>query len=103
VGFFRSDLIYFLKIPYYLKPSSILQATMSLSVEKGDGIGNDSCNTPKIWESICQGVSVLAIGSQEVSVLATRPSRGDGQGMNCLLLGLYVWPLDEADWGEVWV
>jgi len=36
-----------------------------------------------------------------VSVLATRPSCGDEQGMNYLLLGLYVWPLVGADWGEV--
>jgi len=40
---------------------------------------------------------------QDVSVLATRPSCGDGQGMTYFLLGLYVWPLVGADWGEIWV
>jgi len=39
---------------------------------------------------------------QAVSVFATRPYCGDGQGMNYLLLGLYVWPLVGVDWGEVW-
>jgi len=31
VGFFRSDLVCFLKIPYSLKPSSVLQAVISPS------------------------------------------------------------------------
>jgi len=30
---------------------------------------------------------------QVVSVVVTRPNYGDRQGMNYLLLGLYVWPL----------
>ena len=34
---------------------------------------------------------------QAVSVLATGPSCGDRQGMNYILLGLYVWPLVGAD------
>jgi len=34
---------------------------------------------------------------QATSVLAMRPICGDGQRMNYLLLGLYVWPLVGAD------
>ena len=32
-------------------------------MEKGDGIGGDAWSTPNIWESVCQEVSVLAMGS----------------------------------------
>ena len=107
VEFFRSDLVYFLKTPYYLKPSSVLQAAMSPS--------------SFIWwrkemEWAVIPASLLIFGSlfvkefqflrwacQAVSVLATRPSCGDRQGMNYLLLHLYVWPLVGAYWGEVWI
>jgi len=37
-----------------------------------------------------------------VSVFAMRPRRGDGQGINYLLPGMYVWPLVGADRGEVY-
>jgi len=43
----------------------------------------------------------LRCARQATSVLATRPGCVDGQGMNYLLLGLYVWPLVGTDWGEV--
>jgi len=39
-------------------------------------MGGDAYCTPNIWESVCQGVSVLA----------TRPRCGDGQGMTYLRL-----------------
>ena len=68
-----------------------------------DGMGSDTYCTPNAQESICQGVLVLVMARQEVLVLAMRPSYRDGHGMTYLLLGLYVWPLVGADWGEVWV
>jgi len=34
--------------------------------------------------------------------LLRQGSYGDGQRMTYLLLGLHVWPLVRAHWGEVW-
>jgi len=72
-------------------------------MEKGDGMGGDSYSTLNMWESVCQGFSVLVMGSPRSLSLAMRLNCGGEQGMNYLLLDLYVWPLVGADWGEVWI
>ena len=42
-------------------------------------------------------IQFLRWARQAVSILVTRPSFRDGQRMNYLLLGLYIWPLVGAD------
>ena len=71
------------------------------SVEERDGMGGVAYALLMFRSLFVEEFQFLRGARQAVSVLVTRPSCGDGQGMNYLFLGLYVRPLDRADWGEV--
>ena len=66
-------------------------------------MGGDVYCTLDVWDSICQRVSVLVMGSSRGFNSCDEVQLGDGQGMTYFLFGLHVWPLIRADWGDVWV
>ena len=72
-------------------------------MEEGEGKDGDGCCTLDVQESICQGVSVLMIGSSSGLGSCDEAQLWGWTEKIYLLLGLHFWPLIGAGWAEAWV
>ena len=95
VKLFRSDLNSFLKV---LCSVACGDASFAFHlVEEGGEMVVTSVALLMFGSLFVKEFQFLRCARQVVSVLATRPSCGDGYGMTYFLLGLHVWPLVGAD------